>query len=378
MKSLRTILAELVAIDSVSSKSNLPVVEWLEAFLRPLGFALERQEVTPGAMPAKFNLLARRGPPIAGGLALVGHTDTVPYDPAWTDALTLTERDGKLYGRGACDTKGFIACALASARAAATPRAPLHLIFTADEEIGCLGAKALVRAGRVHPEMAIVGEPTQLRPVRGGKGYCFAEVVVRGAEGHSAYPDRGASALAGARLFLDALDLLAEQLRQTTDASYAPSFTTLNVGALHAGKAKNIIPGEARFTVEWRPLPSQPPAKVSDALRDLAAQVQRLRPRLTVELQIQREDAGFGTAADGRLLRFLESRTESAITVPFGTEAPSLIALGAEAVVFGPGDIRVAHQTGEFVPLGDLERCTAVLSAAIAEFCGAAAQADPG
>lgn len=368
--SARDLLSRLVAIDSVSARSNLAVIELLEGELRTAGFSTRRQPVGPD----KANLIAHKGPTGPGGLALVGHTDTVPYDPAWTEALTLTERDGKLYGRGACDTKAFIACALsAAARPGPALAAPLWLLFTADEEVGCLGAKQLEQLDDLRPQYAIVGEPTELRPIRGGKGYCLAEIVIVGEEGHSAYPDRGASALQGARLFLDELDKLQDVLRQEQQEGFSPSFTTLNVGVLQAGKAKNIIAGEARFTLEWRPVPLQATARVRAALSLIAARVHRRFPRLGVQVQVQREESGYATPADSVLVRFLEAQSGfSAGTVPFGTEAPSLIALGAQSVVFGPGDIRVAHQTGEFVPLSDLARGVEILAEAIGSFCGPA------
>jgi acetylornithine deacetylase len=365
------LLAQLVAVDSVSSRSNLPMLDVIEPRLVSLGFAVERQPVGPG----KANLIACKGPGGSGGLALVGHTDTVPYDIAWSGALTLSGKEGRLYGRGACDTKGFIACALTAAGLTSQLSRPLWLVFTCDEEVGCLGAKALGRRSDFRPRFAIVGEPTRLQPVRGGKGYCMAEVVVRGVEGHSAYPDRGASALRGAKLFLDELAKLEEQLRQESEAGirggFSPPYTTLNVGTFQAGKAKNIIPGEARLTVEWRPIPGEPFARVSSALDAIGALVRRRLPRLGIEIQVAREDSGFSTPAEAELVRFLEGASGNpTTTIPFGSEAPDLIELGAEVAVFGPGDIRVAHQTGEFVPIDDLARCETVLVQAIEKFCG--------
>ena len=368
---MHELLTQLVAIDSVSSRSNLAMLDVLEPRLASLGFAVERQPVGPG----KANLLARKGPSGGGGLALVGHTDTVPYDPAWSGALTLSENEGRLYGRGACDTKGFIACALAAAGLPPPLGKPLWLVFTCDEEVGCLGSKALGRRADFRPQFAIVGEPTRLQPVRGGKGYCMAEVTVRGLEGHSAYPDRGASALRGARLFLDELAKLEEQLRQESESGirggFSPPYTTLNVGTFQAGKAKNIIPGEARLTVEWRPIPGEPFARVRSALDAIGALMRRRLPRLEIQIEVAREDSGFSTPADAELVRFLEAASgQPSATIPFGSEAPDLIELGVEVVVFGPGDIRVAHQTGEFVPVEDLARCEKVLGEAIEKFCG--------
>lgn len=379
MEELEPLLARLVAIDSVSARDNSPVIELLESELRPLGFDLRRHASVDALGVEKQNLVAVRGPvPAHGpsGLALVGHTDTVPYSAAWKDALRLTRGAGpesdRLYGRGACDTKGFIACALRAVAAAdlGALRAPLWLAFTADEETGCLGAKRLAELHALWPRHAIVGEPTSLTPVRAHKGYCLAEITVRGIEAHSAYPDRGASAIGGAGELLGDLEALARELEAKIDPAFDPPHTTINVGLISGGKAKNIIPGECRFTVEWRPLPGDAPGELPGRLRALTARLTARRPRLTCEVVVLREDGGAATRRDAELVRFLEAQSgRAAASVSFGTEAPELAALGAEPVVFGPGDIRVAHQTGEFVPMADLERCSQILGAAIEQFC---------
>ena len=194
-------LAELVRLDSVSSRSNLDVISYLAARAEAAGLCARMFPYTDETGVKKFNLVCVPSSADADWmeveLALVGHTDTVPYDAAWADALTLTEREGKLYGRGSCDTKGFIAAALTAIERIdlASLRRPLALVFTADEEVGCLGAKRLAESGALAARYAIVGEPTSLQPMRAGKGYCLAEVRVGGREGHSAYPALGASAI---------------------------------------------------------------------------------------------------------------------------------------------------------------------------------------
>jgi acetylornithine deacetylase len=369
------LLRALVAIDSVSRNGNARIVALIEELLRPLGASIERLTYTDGGIE-KTNLVARLGKAGSGddqaGLALVGHTDTVPYDEGWSEALQLIERDGKLYGRGACDTKAFIACALAVAgRVNPTSlQRPLWLIFTADEEIGCLGAKKLVEHGRPRPAFAIVGEPTSLTPIRANKGYCLGEVTVRGQEGHSAYPGRGASAIVGAGRFLAELEKLEGRLRQSTDLEFSPPFTTLNVGLIHGGKAKNIIAGECTFTLEWRPTPSEPHSMVLSEVQAIATRLHREQPRLEFDVQLLRFDEASSTPKDAELVRFLEEQSgHPSGTVAFGTEAPQLHALGATPVVFGPGDIRTAHQTGEFVPIEELVRCEEILGKAIERFC---------
>ena len=191
----------------------------------------------------KHNLVARAGPAGEVELALVGHTDCVPFDPAWSEALTLTASEGKLFARGACDTKGFIACALTALETLDLSRLKksLALIFTADEEVGCLGAKRLADARPFRVRYAIVGEPTQLQPIRANKGYCLAEIEFIGQEGHSAYPERGTSAIRAAGRFLTALDALDAGLRAQPDPAFAPPYTTTNVGLIQGGKAKKRV-----------------------------------------------------------------------------------------------------------------------------------------
>ena len=373
LPALRATLAELVAIDTTSARPNAPLVDYAQAKLEAAGFSAERQRYTDDAGVEKVNLVAVKGGSGRATLALVGHTDCVPYDAAWKDALRLTEADGKLYARGACDTKGFIACALHAATRADRVGQPLMVVLTADEEIGLVGAKKLVEAGLGRARHAIVGEPTRLTPVRANKGYCLAEVEVLGKEGHSAYPETGASAIFRASRFLQRLEQLATTvLREERDEGFQPPFTTVNVGVIQGGKAKNVIPGACRFTVEWRPIPGQPVEKVTQLMESILQELVRDEPAFEARVRVLRTDRGVNTRADAEVVRFLaEASGNASTTVPFGTEAPQMTELGAEAVVFGPGDIRVAHQTGEYVPMEDLVRCEAVLARAVAHFCGA-------
>ena len=231
-------LRELVAIDSTSTRSNLPMVDVLEERLHALGFHCERQAWVDERGERKANLIGRLGEGLPE-LALIGHSDCVPFDPAWREALTLTEKAGTLVGRGACDTKGFIASTLiATERALAQLEKPVMIVFTADEELGCIGAKKLLEAGTAKCRRAIIGEPTSLRPIRANKGYCLAEVEIEGKEGHSAYPDTGASAIFRASRLLARIETFAAgKLRLVQDARFIPPFATLNVGMMQGGKA---------------------------------------------------------------------------------------------------------------------------------------------
>ncbi|MFT3914231.1 MAG: acetylornithine deacetylase [Anaeromyxobacteraceae bacterium] len=365
------LLRALVAIDSTSARSNLPVLDLLEREAHLRGFETRRQTWADASGVEKGNLVCHRGPREPGGLALVGHTDCVPFDPEWAEALAAPIRDGKLYGRGSADTKAFLAAALTAAGEVREHGGPLLLLFTADEEVGCLGAKQLLAEARVHPRHAIVGEPTRLVPVRAHKGYCAVEVVVEGVEGHSAYPDVGASAIhAFGRLFPD-LEQIGEVLRAERDESFDPPHTTWNVGVVQGGKARNIIAGECRFSYEWRPLPGQDPRR---ALRLVEEAVHRLTAasggKLHAHIAPLRTDAAAVTPPEAEIVRFLEAESGArSVTVPFGTELPEVIGLGAEACVFGPGDITVAHRTGEHVDLAEVAKATEILGRAIARFC---------
>lgn len=368
-------LAQLVGIDSVSSRSNLEIISYLSARAEAVGMRVKHLPYEDEAGVEKVNIIALACADsfdVEVELALVGHTDTVPYDPAWTGALQLTEREGKFYGRGACDTKGFIAAALSAVEAIDRTRLrrPLALVFTADEEIGCLGAKRLEEEQALSVRYSIIGEPTSLRPMRAGKGYCLAEIIVRGREGHSAYPSVGASAIFRAARLVSGLERIAEEIKKDRRDAFEPPYTTLNVGIIRGGTAKNIIAGECRMTLEWRPVPGQRAEHVLDLVR-AAVDDERSRDKdFNCEIKVLRLDGGMETAAASPLVRLLEEASgREAGTIAFGTEAPQMTALGAQAVVFGPGDIRVAHRTGEFVPRAELRECARILKRSIEHFC---------
>jgi acetylornithine deacetylase len=357
------LLKSLVAIDSTSTRSNLPMVEALEARLRELGLKTTRQSYVDSAGVPKSNLIAQTGAGVAE-LALVGHTDCVPFDEGWSEALLLTEREGNLFGRGSCDTKSFISAsvaALANVKSRLTKN--VALIFTA-------GAKKLSDAKLVDVRQAVIGEPTSLTPVRANKGYCLAEIEIGGKEGHSAYPDTGASAIFRAARLLTALEAYSKgALRQQLREDFFPAFTTLNVGVIQGGKAKNVIAGHCLVTLEWRPIPGQPPERVLDDVKQMIRQCQAEDSDFVAEVKVLRMDSGFDTAPNAAVVeRLAEYSGRAPVTVAFGTEGPQLAAMGCVPVVFGPGDIRVAHQTGEYVPVVELHRARQILEQMLLRF----------
>jgi acetylornithine deacetylase len=207
--------------------------------------------------------------------------------------------------------------------------------------------------------------------MRAGKGYCLAEVTVTGREAHSAYPGLGTSAVFGAARLVARIEGIAQLLRSEEHPAFDPTHTTLNVGLIHGGTAKNVIPGECRFTLEWRPIPGQEPTRLLNLLHAAVEDERARDPNFVCEVNAARADEGFETSPDSRLVGLLEKLTgNEAGTVAFGTEAAQMAELGAEAVVLGPGNIRVAHRTGEFVPTTELETCVSILRQATERCCG--------
>jgi acetylornithine deacetylase len=358
------ILLDLVAIPSVSPLTNRPVIEYAERHLA--GWKIKRYPYRDAAGMEKINIVASTKPGKAE-LAFVCHTDTVPYDPQWAEAVRPVIRGGKVYGRGSCDVKGFLACVLAAVGKVEVAKLakPLAILLTADEEVGCVGAKFLAKKTALRTAKMVVGEPTGLRAVCAGKGYALAEIVVRGQEAHSAFPARGKSAIFDAARVVTALERVAKKLHARKNQAFDPPFTTLNVGLIQGGTAKNIVAGECRITVEWRPVPGQPADWAAELIREALAGL-----RVDATFDVKRLDPAFDPSATRELVAMVESMTQrSATTVSFGTEAAPLSGLTSETIVFGPGDMTVAHKSGEFVPVRELNECVGYLTLLIKRLC---------
>ncbi|AXC11771.1 Acetylornithine deacetylase [Acidisarcina polymorpha] len=370
------LLRELVGVSSVSRESNHGVISVAEVVLAQAGWRFRQYAYVDALGVVKTNLVAWPSQNSADDmhfrLALVCHTDTVPYSTNWADATKLIEDGPDLKGCGACDVKGFLACILAVAATidAASLTKPLCIVLTADEEIGCLGARHLVESQALRADYAIIGEPTSLQPISAGKGYCLAEVTVNGREAHSAFPDNGKSAIFGAARLIVEIEKIAEQLKEFRRDNFSPPWTTLNVGEIQGGLAKNIVPPACRFLLEWRPVADQDPEFVLELVRGAVQRLEQLDPLFHCELKVLRVQEGFVSSPDSELLMSLIQATgKPPASVAFGTEAPWLQRLGAETVVFGPGSMNSAHSPREFVPREELYRCMDVLTEAIYNLC---------
>ena len=375
---LMEMLAGVIADPSVSSVSpqfdsgNRAVSERLANWLDDLGFRVELMEI-PGHTE-KYNVIAALGEG-DDGLVLAGHSDTVPFDlERWSsDPFTLTERDGRLYGLGTCDMKGFFPLAIEAARRFKREalRAPLTIVATADEESTMDGALELVKQGRPKGRYALIGEPTGLRPVRAHKGIMMEAIRLIGRAGHSSDPALGINALEGMHQVLAELIAWREELQANNrNPLFAVPVPTLNLGHIHGGDNPNRICGQCELHIDIRPLPGM-------ALEELRGELERrVRARLgesalAVEFQpLFSGTPAMETRADSPIVTASEALTHHpAGSVAFGTEGPYFHQLGVETVILGPGDIEQAHQPDEYLEMARIAPTVELLEGLIRRFC---------
>ncbi len=364
------LIRDLIAFPTVSRDSNLELIDYVRELLRPLDADVR---LTFDNDKRKANLFATLGPRGVPGVALSGHTDVVPVDgQQWSsDPFTVTERDGRLYGRGTSDMKSFIACVLALAPGFVQRglKTPVHLAFSYDEEVGCLGVRGLLadmlQAG-IKPQSCIVGEPTEMRPVIAHKGKQSYRCTVRGLASHSAYAPYGVNAVEAAAEAVAFLKQLARRHRDRGpyDRGFDVAYTTVHTGVIHGGTALNIVPQDCVFDFEFRNLPGDDPNAL---LKEFEAHV-----RGVIEPEMHEVDAQTGfkivkmseipalnTGAETEITALAQefSGSNDIAKVSFGTEASQFQVAGVPTVVCGPGSIRQAHKPDEFVTLAQVAQC---------------------
>ncbi len=383
--SARDILARLVAFDTTSAKTNLPLIDYVRDYLEGYGIA---SSLFFSPERDKANLFATIGPSEAGGIALSGHTDCVPVtDQTWkSDPFTLTERDGRLYGRGSADMKGFLACCLAKVPdfLAAGLSKPIHLAFSYDEELGCEGVQSLVNAlGVAHPMPAavVVGEPTTMNVVDAHKSISDFTTTITGRASHSANIHKGANAVIAASELIGEIVAMREEAIAAGDPSgrFDPPYTTVHVGTISGGTAVNIVPSSCRFTWEIRGLPGTDVdamrARYERFVREtVLPKLRTVAPEADIVTERMVHVEGLkpqpGSAAE-RLAMRCAGRNETH-TVSFATEGGVFQAQGAPTIVCGPGDIAQAHKPDEFIEISELDACDRFLDRMIEQAKAAA------
>ncbi|MFM8229498.1 acetylornithine deacetylase [Klebsiella pneumoniae] len=370
----RTLLERLVAFDTTSRESNLALIDFVWHYLTDLGVNCE---LNHNAGRSKANLYARLGPAGSGGILLSGHSDVVPVDGQnWSvPPFALSERDGKLYGRGTADMKGFIACMLAAVpHFLAQPLAqPLHLAISYDEEVGCLGVRTLldVLASRPEkPDLCLIGEPTELQPVLGHKGKLAVRCEVQGAACHSAYAPQGVNAIQYAAKLIHRLTAIGEVFAapERQDTRFDPPFTTVQTGLIQGGRALNIVPAECTFDFEVRTLPQDDAQQVAEELeryaqRELLPQMRAVNSDTEIRFYPLSSYPGLYTAAQSAAAQLLAHLTgsEAFSTVAFGTEGGLFHQAGIPSVICGPGSMAQGHKPDEFITIEQLDACDAML-----------------
>lgn len=369
----------LIARPSVSctdphfDQSNRRVIELLAEWAAALGFRVEIQPLEHG----KANLVASLGPVAGGdGLALSGHTDTVPCDPdRWhSDPFTATEKNGRIYGLGSADMKSFFAFALdaASGFDPAKLKRPLLIVATADEESSMAGARALLPEHLGPARRCVIGEPTGLKPIRMHKGVMMESIRIQGQAGHSSDPALGANAIEGMHRVISELLAIREELQESyRNPAFAVPVPTLNLGAIHGGDNPNRICGHCALSIDLRPLPGMDIEELRSLLRRRLGQALAASPRLNLSVEsLFGGVPAFETKSDAGLVRCCEHLSHAAAgAVSFGTEAPFLSRLGMETVILGAGHIEQAHQPDEFLPLEHIEPATTILRGLIERYC---------
>ena len=374
LEKTKSLLREIIAYPTISPDSNLELIAYLAQHLEDAGADVHLQSSPDGL---KANLFATLGPLEPGGIVLSGHSDVVPVtEQDWThDPFDMIERDGKLFGRGTCDMKGFIAAAIAKAQdyAAKPLKRPLHYAFTYDEETGCLGAQALAEwltAHDIKPALAIIGEPTMMQVVEGHKGCCEYATHFHGQAGHGSMPHVGVNAVQYAVRYVSRLMDLAEELKSRAPAGsrFEPPWTTINTGSLTGGSAPNVIPETATVEWEFRPVQDSDFEYVKSEIQDyvdrlLLPAMQSVNPKSSITMQVLGEVAGLEIASPNEARDIMMELTgnNGAGVVPFGTEAGIFAALGMSAAVCGPGSIEQAHKPDEYLAIDQLQKCLSVL-----------------
>jgi acetylornithine deacetylase len=373
-------IQRLVAFDTTSRDSNLGLIEWVRDWLK--GFGIESR-LTYDADRKKANLFATVQKGTRPGIVLSGHTDVVPVDgqPWDTDPFAATIKDDRIYARGACDMKSFIAAALAMTPRflAADLKAPVHFALSYDEELGCIGVRGLIEdlvANGITAAGCIVGEPTDMQPVIANKGMRTFRCCVRGKEAHSALAPHGVNAIEYAARLVAHIRGIADRMQSSgpRDHGFQVPFTTLQTGLIRGGTAPNIVPRDCEFHFEFRYLPGADPDALEREIKAYAADVlepemRAVDPQTGFEFFTKAQIPGLDTAEGDKVTALAQalSRNRGASKVAYAAEAGLFQQAGIPSIICGPGSIEQAHKPNEFIALDQVARCEAFLERLVGE-----------
>jgi len=373
------ILTDLIGFDTTSRVSNLALIDYIVSLLDGFGV---KSELTYDRDGKKANLFATIGSGRDPGIILSGHTDVVPVDGQdWTsDPFKTRIHDGRLYGRGSCDMKGFIAMCLSRVGDIqnADLQTPFHFAFSYDEEVGCVGVTGLLDALKdkpIQPKACIIGEPTSMGVIRAHKGMLFKRCCVTGKSAHSSMVDEGVNAVTVAAKTIAYIDGVAERIRENGpfDEGFSPPYTSLHCGVVHGGTVNNIIPNHCQFDFEIRHLPDHHPLPIFEEVEQFAntqllPKMQAVSKEAGISWQTLAVFPGLNTPSDSSLVRQMSellSTNEEPGKVSYGTEGGHFQSAGFPTIICGPGSIEQAHKPDEYIELDQLDKCGQFLTSLV-------------
>ncbi len=378
------LIERLIGFDTTSRDSNLGLIEWTRDYLKGYGIESRLSYDAPGNKANLFATVQHGNKP---GIVLSGHTDVVPVDGQnWaSDPFKATLRGDRLYGRGACDMKSYLAVVLAMAPrfAAANLKAPIHFALTYDEEVGCIGARGLLEdlaRNNIRPAGAIIGEPTSMQPVIAHKGKRAYRCCVRGKEAHSALTPQGVNAIEYAARIVTYIRHMAERMQacEPRDYGFDVPFTTLQTGVISGGTAGNIVPRECIFQFEFRYLPGADPDALEREIKDYAEHVilpemQRTDPNTAISIETKSDNPGLSVGEQDEITHLAQalSRDSSTAKVAYLTEGGLFQQAGIPAIICGPGSIEQAHKPDEYVTLQQVALCESFMERMLEQMCAA-------
>ncbi|MBE0624914.1 MAG: acetylornithine deacetylase [Burkholderiales bacterium] len=376
------LIERLIGFDTTSRGSNLGLIEWARDYLKDIGL---ESRLTYDAAGNKANLFATVEKGNKPGIVLSGHTDVVPVDgQKWSsDPFKASLRGDRIYGRGACDMKSYLAVILAMAPrfAAANLKSPVHFALSYDEEVGCVGARGLLAdlaRNNIRPAGAVIGEPTSMQPVIAHKGKRSYQCCVSGKEAHSALTPQGVNAIEFAARIISYIRHMAERMQacEPRDYGFDVPFTTLQTGVISGGTAGNIVPRECVFQFEFRYLPGADPDALEREIKDYAERVilpemHRTDPGTGISFETRAEIPGLNTTEEEELTRLAQalSRNKSASKVAYATEGGLFQQAGIPAIICGPGSIEQAHKPDEYVTLEQVALCESFMERLLEQMC---------
>jgi len=371
LMNVQDMLSRLIAFPSVSKDSNLELIDFIKTYLKKYNI---ESELVYNTNHTKANLLASIGPAKEGGVVLSGHTDVVPVvGQQWnTDPFVLTKRNEKLYGRGSCDMKGFIACVLAKVPQMVETKLnyPIHFAFSYDEEVGCLGVPSLIKLilkKTPRPNSVIVGEPTEMKVVTAHKGVTAVNVRIYGKEAHSSQTQIGLSAImvAGKLIhFIEQMNIKSSRKNNNT-SEFKPNHTTMTVNKINGGTAVNIMAGECEFIWDIRSLPNENPQDYIDDFNkfcknSVLPEMKKISPTTDIKVETRASTPALSPQKNSNAEALCKNITgdNQSRSVSFATEAGQFQQAGLSTAICGPGSIEQAHKPNEFISVNQLSKCT--------------------